>query len=193
MKFAIAPDSLTKEQFLNCFGGVYEHSEWVADIVFERGITVQDQDIAILAARMTAIVNEAGQARQMNLLCAHPELAGKLAIDGGLTAESTSEQASVGLDKCSPEEFAEFQRLNSAYGTAFGHPFIIAVRGLTRANILDAFRKRIDNDKPTELAIALAEVHKIAGIRLSALSNPAAWPQTVVPHSSSEASLIRLG
>ena len=178
MKFAIAPDSLTKEQFLKCFGGVYEHSEWVSDIVFERGITVQDQDIAILAARMARIVDDAGHARQMNLLCAHPELAGKLAIDGGLTAESMSEQASVGLDKCNPEEFAEFQRLNSAYRTAFGHPFIIAVRGLTRAKILDAFRKRIDNDKPTELNTALAEVHKIARIRLSALSNPAAWRKT---------------
>jgi 2-oxo-4-hydroxy-4-carboxy-5-ureidoimidazoline decarboxylase len=136
---------------------------------------------------MAAIVDDAGQAQQMNLLCAHPELAGKLAIDGGLTAESTSEQASAGLDKCSPEEFAEFQRLNSAYGTAFGHPFIIAVRGLTRANILDAFRKRINNDKPTELATALAEVHKIAGIRLSAFSKPDAWRKIVIPHSSSAA------
>jgi 2-oxo-4-hydroxy-4-carboxy-5-ureidoimidazoline decarboxylase len=173
MKFAIAPDSLTKAQFLDCFGSIYEHSEWVADIVFDQGITAQDQDIAILAARMAAIVEDAGQARQMDLLCAHPELAGKLAIDGGLTAESTSEQASAGLDKCSPEEFAEFQRLNSAYGTAFGHPFIIAVKGLTRADILNAFRQRIDNDKPTEFATALAEVHKIASIRLSALSSPA--------------------
>ena len=192
MKFAIALNSLTKAQFLNCFGSIYEHSEWVADIVFDRGITVQDQDIAILAARMAAIVDDAGKAQQMNLLCAHPELAGKLAIDGCLTAESTSEQASAGLDKCNPEEFAEFQRLNSAYGTAFGHPFIIAVSGLTRANILDAFRKRINNDKPTELATALAEVHKIAGIRLSAFSNPDAWPQTVIPHSSSAAHSIRL-
>ena len=168
--FAVRPHQLTRHQFLTQFGGIYEHSQWVAEAVLADGLGPDDDRISHLGRRMAAIVDDAGNERQSALLRAHPELAGKLAIDGGLTSESTAEQASAGLDRCSPEEFAEFQMLNKAYGQRFGHPFIIAVRGLTRADILAAFRRRIDNDETIEFASALAEVHKIARLRLDMLA-----------------------
>jgi 2-oxo-4-hydroxy-4-carboxy-5-ureidoimidazoline decarboxylase len=101
---------------------------------------------------------------------AQPERAGTLAVAGGLTAESTAEQAGAGLDRCSPKEFARFTELNDQYGAKFGHPFIIAVRGLGRAAILAAFETRVNNDLATEFATALAEVHKIARLRLELLA-----------------------
>ena len=168
--FAVSPQQLSRLEFLTHFGGVYEHSDWVALAMLASGIGPADNQINHLADRMAAIVDTAGKKRQLALLRAHPELAGKLAIDGGLTADSTAEQASAGLDRCSPEEFAAFRALNTAYGEKFGHPFIIAVRGLTRADILAAFRRRINNDKRTEFATALAEVHKIAHLRLEVLA-----------------------
>ena len=168
--FAVSPQQLSRQQFLTQFGGIYEHSDWVALAVLEAGLGPADDRINHLAERMAAIVDAAGKKQQLALLCAHPELAGKLAIDGGLTADSTAEQASAGLDRCSPEEFAAFRALNTAHGEKFGHPFIIAVRGLTRTDILAAFRRRINNDKRTEFATALAEVHKIAHLRLEVLA-----------------------
>ncbi len=151
------------------FGGIYEHSPWVAATIWSEGLGPGDRHLSQFAARMRAIVDAAGPARQLALLRAHPELAGKLAIAGGLTAESSSEQAGAGLDSCTPDEFASFSDLNDRYGARFGHPFIIAVRGLDRAAILAAFAARIDNDPTTEFATALAEVHKIARLRLELL------------------------
>jgi OHCU decarboxylase len=151
------------------FGGIYEHSPWVAATIWSEGLGLGDRHLSRFAARMQAIVDAAGTARQLALLRAHPELAGKLAIAGGLTAESSSEQAGAGLDSCTPDEFASFSDLNDRYGARFGHPFIIAVRGLDRAAILAAFAARIDNDPTTEFATALAEVHKIARLRLELL------------------------
>ena len=151
------------------FGGIYEHSPWVAATIWSEGLGPGDRHLSQFAARMHAIVDAAGTARQLALLRAHPELAGKLAIAGGLTAESSSEQAGAGLDSCTPDEFASFSDLNDRYGERFGHPFIIAVRGLDRAAILAAFAARIDNDPTTEFATALAEVHKIARLRLELL------------------------
>ena len=115
-------------------------------------------------------VNAGGQDQQIALLCAHPELAGKLAVTRRLTAESTAEQASAGLDHCTAAEFDEFHVLNKRYHSKFGHPFIIAVRGLDRHAILDAFRKRIDNNAQDEFVTAMAEVHKIARLRLEQLA-----------------------
>jgi len=151
------------------FGGIYEHSPWVAAAIWSEGLGVGDRHLSQFAARMQDIVDAAGPKRQLALLRAHPELAGKLAIAGGLTADSSSEQAGAGLDRCTPAEFARFSDLNDRYGARFGHPFIIAVRGLDRAAILAAFESRVDNDAATEFAAALAEVHKIARLRLELL------------------------
>ena len=165
-----APHELSRTDFLAAFGGIYEHSPWVAETLFESGLTPRDADPAVLAKRMADIVDAAGHEKQMELLCAHPELAGKLAIAGSLTADSTAEQASAKLDQCSAAEFASFQRLNKHYGAKFGHPFIIAVRGLDRATILSAFGQRVKHSAETEFATALGEVHKIARLRLEQLA-----------------------
>lgn len=167
--FTIPPDSLNEADFMTAFGGIYEHSPWVAATIWSQGLGPDDRQLAHFARRMQTIVDAAGHDSQMALLCAHPELAGKLAIAGGLTAESSAEQAGAGLDSCTPDEFARFSSLNDRYSDSFGHPFIIAVRGLDRAAILSAFEARIDNDPETEFATALAEVHKIARLRLELL------------------------
>ena len=167
--FTTPPDRLKETEFMAQFGGIYEHSPWVAASLWTQGLGPDDRRLSPFAARMHAIVEAAGHDRQLALLRAHPELAGKLAIAGGLTAESSSEQAGAGLDSCTPDEFASFSDLNDRYGARFGHPFIIAVRGLDRAGILAAFTARIDNDPATEFAAALAEVHKIARLRLELL------------------------
>lgn len=156
-------------QIIDLLGGIYEHSPWVAEQLYAEGISDADNQVERLASRMEAIVEATDDTAKLALLCAHPELAGRLAIAGDLTAESTAEQASAGLDKCTEAEFAQFSQLNAAYQDRFNHPFIIAVRGLTRADILAAFQTRIDNDPQTEFATALAEVHKIARLRLEQL------------------------
>ena len=165
-----APHELSRTAFIATFGGIYEHSPWVAETLYDQGLSKDDGDPTKLAERMAAIVDAAGDERQMALLCSHPELAGKLAISGSLTAESTAEQASAQLDQCSAKEFAEFQNLNQRYRENFGHPFIIAVRGLNRAKILAAFRKRVNHSAQVEFQTALAEVHKIAKLRLDQLA-----------------------
>jgi OHCU decarboxylase len=162
------PGGLDREGFLARYGGVYEHSPWIAGTVWDAG-AVPD-DVATLAGAMAARVEEAVLAVQLALLRAHPDLAGKLAVRDELTPESISEQAGAGLDRCSPDEFAEFQRLNDAYKARFGFPFILAVKGHDRAAILDAFRRRVGHDRATEFRQALDQVHRIARNRLQALA-----------------------
>jgi 2-oxo-4-hydroxy-4-carboxy-5-ureidoimidazoline decarboxylase len=159
-------------EFMARFGGIYEHSTWVAEGVLAQGLRSVHDDPDQLAASMAAVVDAASPERQMALLRAHPELAGRLAIAGALTADSMSEQASARLDQCTPQEFARFTELNTLYGARFGFPFIIAVRGLDRVAILAAFEVRVGNDADTEFAAALAQVHRIARFRLAALSSP---------------------
>jgi OHCU decarboxylase len=115
---------------------------------------------------LSAIVDAAPRDQQMALLNAHPDLAGRLAIGGGLTRESSAEQASAGLDRCTPEEFRRFTELNDAYKRKFPFPFIMAVKGKSRVEILKAFEHRIHNTEDAEFRTALAEVHKIALLRL---------------------------
>jgi len=163
---------LAREAFVARFGGIYEHSPWVAEAVWDAGGPPADPDTdpEALADAMAAAVEAAGEAAQLALLRAHPDLAGRLAVAGGLTADSASEQAGAGLDRCTPQEFAEFQRLNAAYKARFGFPFIIAVRGLDRAAVLEAFRRRLGNDRAAEFREALDQVHRIARLRLRAQS-----------------------
>ena len=162
-------EKLNQAEIVSLLGGIYEHSPWVAKILFTQGITSQDNDLYFLADRMKKIVDASSEKIKLSLLQAHPELAGKLAISGNLTKDSTAEQASAGLDQCSKEEFAEFSKLNFEYTKKFGHPFIIAVKDLTRAGILTSFKERINNGNQTEFETAITEVHKIAFLRLKAL------------------------
>jgi len=118
----------------------------------------------------SAVVETAGDQRQLDLLRAHPDLAGKLALDGGLTKESTSEQAGAGLDQCTPDEFARFKSLNDVYTAKFGFPFILAVAGYGRHEILEIFERRVGNDVAIEMREALDQVHRIALFRLIGLA-----------------------
>lgn len=164
------PSGLSRQCFVARYGGIYEHSPWVAEAVFAQGIISAVDEPGVLAKRMAAIVEAAGPERQLGLLRAHPELAGRLAMAGSLTASSKAEQAAARLDACTPAEFARFQELNSTYTAKFGFPFIIAVRGLSRSQILGAFEFRIGNEPDDEFKTALAEVHKIAHLRLEAMA-----------------------
>jgi OHCU decarboxylase len=119
-----------------------------------------------LFAALQAVVKRASPAEQLALIRAHPDLAGKAAIAGDLTDDSRREQSSAGLDRLTPEQFATFTRLNTAYRARFDFPFIICAREHTRESILTSFETRLGNDADQERAIALAEIGKIAHLRL---------------------------
>jgi len=153
------------------YGGVYEHSPWVAERVSALG--VDTSDVALLADVMADIVDNAASEQQLELIRAHPDLAGKAQVAGELTADSTAEQASAGLDQCSQEEFERFQALNTAYHDKFGFPFVMAVRDSSRGEILEAFTQRLENDYELEFETALVEIHKIARLRLEAMEQEA--------------------
>ena len=157
----------TREQFVARYGGVYERSAWVAEETYDLGADVSDA--THLAEIFAHCVDEAPFDRKLTLIRAHPGLAGKAAVAGELTSESTEEQSSVGIDRCTAEEYAEFQSLNSKYKEKFGFPFVIAVRNSNRSDILRTFAERLENDKESELATAITEIHKIARMRLEAM------------------------
>lgn len=161
------PSTLSEEQFLAVYGGIYEHSPWVAQAVWDARPLPDAVDA--LHAAMKAAVDAAPRERRLALIRAHPDLAGRAAVAGALSAASTAEQAGAGLDRCSPDEVAVFQELNAAYKARFGFPFVIAVRGLDRGDILDAFRRRLANDADTEFDTAIEQIHTIARLRLDAL------------------------
>lgn len=149
--------------FVERFGFLFEHSPWVAAAAAEK------RPFATLDAMretMIGIVDAASLDCKLALLRAHPELAGKAAIDHTLTKASTAEQASAGLDRMTPAEYRQFHALNDAYRDRFGFPFIICVRLTDKAGILLAMKTRADNSREVEIATAAAEVGKIAGLRL---------------------------
>lgn len=160
---------MEKAAFLARYGGVYEHSQWVAEAAYPGAKNVSDP--ARLSEIMAAVVNAASDAAKLDLIRAHPDLAGRAAIAGGLTAASSAEQASAGIDQCTEAEYARFQELNEQYKAKFGFPFVIAVRGKRRSDILAAFEQRVRNDKDEEMATAIREIHKIARLRLEAMES----------------------
>ncbi len=164
--FKQPPRVLDRDGFVARFGAVYEHSPWIAEMVFEEGLTPRHDRPSGLHEAMKKAVEASARDRQLALLRAHPDLAGRLAMAGGLTPHSASEQAGAGLDRCTPEEFARFTALNDAYKTKFAFPFIMAVKGKSRGEILQAFEQRIHHDAAGEFRTALDEVHKIALQRL---------------------------
>ncbi len=164
------PSGLSYEEFVTAYRGVYEHSPWVAEAVAADGLGAADDEPAALAARMATVVEAAGRERQIELLRLHPELVGRLKVGETLTRESSREQASARLDQCSSEELARFQALNEAYNARFGFPFIVAVTGLSRADILAAFAVRAQNSVGAEFRTALDQVHRIARIRIEQLA-----------------------
>jgi 2-oxo-4-hydroxy-4-carboxy-5-ureidoimidazoline decarboxylase len=161
--------------FLSALGGIYEKSPWVAERAFAGRpfATVAD-----LYTGMQSAVASAGEAEQMALIRAHPELAGKVARAGTLTTESGREQGGLGLDRLSDAELMRFERLNAAYRERFGFPFIVCVRRHTRDSILDQFERRLTNGPEQERAAALTEIGLIARLRLVDAVDGAGKPKT---------------
>ena len=151
---------MDRAAFVARYGALFEHSPWVVERAAQRG-SFED-----LHAGLMSVVAEASDEERLELIRAHPELAGKAAIDKTLTEASTAEQASAGLDRLTPEEFETFHALNRAYGERFGFPFIICVRLTDKAGILTAMAARLENDRETEIATALHQIGEIVRLRL---------------------------
>jgi 2-oxo-4-hydroxy-4-carboxy-5-ureidoimidazoline decarboxylase len=152
-----------RKTFAAVLGEVMELAPWVAD---EAYAARPFATVAALYAAMTDAVRKAPDERQRALIDGHPDLAGKAAREGNLTADSTAEQAGAGLDRLTEAEFAEFHQLNDAYRKKFGMPFIVCVRRHGKASILQQFEQRLQNDAASERAAALGEIFRIAALRL---------------------------
>ncbi|MFC5695736.1 2-oxo-4-hydroxy-4-carboxy-5-ureidoimidazoline decarboxylase [Pseudomonas sp. GCM10022186] len=162
----LTPSTLSRDAFVKAFADIYEHSPWVAEKAFDLGQDGSIDEIDGLHQRMADLLLSASHESQLALINAHPDLAGKAAVRGELTEASTSEQAGAGIHECTAEEFARFTELNDAYKAKFGFPFIMAVKGSNRHQILAAFEERIHNSPEAEFNRALAEINKIALFRL---------------------------
>lgn len=157
---------MTAAAFVARFGGVFEHSPWVAERAVAAGLGPEADSATGLHAALVAAFRAGSDAERLGVLRAHPDLAGRLAAAKRLTAASASEQASAGLDALTDAERARFVELNTAYTQRFGFPFILAVKGRTKVEILENFESRIGNDRDTEFATACAQVERIALLRL---------------------------
>lgn len=164
---------MSEEEYLRTFGGVYENSPWIAAESWRLGLDEAFDTVEGLAAAFAATVDNADIEAKRRLINAHPDLAGRAAIRGELTAESTAEQAGAGIGECSAEEFAQFQDFNTRYKNEYGFPFIMAVKGSNRLKILEAFRERLGNAPAAEFDRAIAEIHKIARWRLIEIADMA--------------------
>ena len=160
---------IAREDFVGRFGGVFEHSPFIAERAFDGGLIDEPLTSGGVHSALCQIFRAASEAERLGVLRAHPDLAGKLAIAGELTEDSRQEQAGAGLDRLSPEEHARFTALNTSYVEKFGFPFIIAVKGLNKGDILGAFETRIDYGCEEEFATATAQVEKIARLRLESM------------------------
>lgn len=156
-------NGLSREQFTRALGPLFEHSPWVAEAAWEGR---PFSDLKALHRGLCAAMHAAPEPRQLELIRAHPDLAGRLAQLGKLTAESAREQASAGLDRLPPAEMAQFQELNTAYRAKFGFPFVICARLNDRGAILAALATRLSHPPEQEREAALAEIEKIAWLRL---------------------------
>src|SRR5690606_13084992 len=160
------PSEMSREDFTARFGGVFEHSPWVAERAWELELGPAHDTAEGLHSAMVRAFRAAPAGERFRVLAAHPDLAGKLAAARRLTDASAAEQASAGLDALTDAERAEFEQLNARYTAAYGHPFIIAVRDHDKAGILAAFRRRLGNGRAEEFAEACAQVERIAELRL---------------------------
>jgi len=150
--------------FVAVLGGIFEHSPWVA----ARAFAAQPFDsVDALHRAMVGAMHAASRDEQLALIRAHPELAGRAMARGELTADSTSEQSGAGLNRCSPEELARLIDLNARYSAKFGFPFILAVKGWDRTGVIAELARRLERDPAAEFAEALAQIARIAGLRLA--------------------------
>ena len=159
-------NGLDHAEFVRRLGGIIEHSPWIAGAAWhERPFaSIEALHAAMVGALMGAPIDT-----QLAVIRMHPELAGKAAIRGEMTADSIGEQGGAGLSQCSPQEFARLSALNRAYNAKFGFPFIVAVNGLDRAAIIERFASRLENDRAAEFNEALAQIARISRLRLAQL------------------------
>ena len=152
--------------FVAALGGVFEHSPWIAEAAWDARPFAS---VDALREAMLAVLDRASEEQKLALIRAHPELGGKEAAAGTLTVDSKGEQASAGLDRCSAEELRELRAGNLAYREKFGFPFVMAVKGRSRREILDAMAKRLANPRDVEFRASLDQIGRIARLRLAAL------------------------
>lgn len=159
-------NACSKDEFVSALANIFEHSPWIAEwAAAARPFT----GVKALLAAMTDAVDRATADQQITLIKAHPDLANKTQRAAGLTVESTAEQNSLGLDRLSDAEFEAFERVNNAYRTKFGFPYIVCVRRHTRDSVLRDFERRLPNDVATETQTSIAEICRIAALRLDQL------------------------
>ncbi len=158
--------AMSRAEFVAEFGDIFEHSAWIADRVWDSGLNASHDSVAGLHSTFADVIHAAEIQQKLSLLRAHPELGLGVASEKDLTAASQAEQQGAGLDQCSADEFAEFQRLNDSYRARFGFPFIMAVKGYRRGKILEAFRKRMENTREQELQTAVEQVIRIGLFRI---------------------------
>lgn len=163
------PSQMSADRFVQQYGSIFEHSAWIAKAAHAMELGPAHDTAVGLHSVLARVFRSASKAQKLEVLNAHPDLAGKLAAAGALTNESTSEQASAGLDLLTDQERSTFQSLNTEYVKKHGFPFIIAVRDHDKASILRAFKRRIDNSSETEFQESCRQVERIAAIRLEAI------------------------
>jgi OHCU decarboxylase len=162
---SLRPSGMSRALFVELFGDVFEHSPWIAHGAHEAGLTTAQDTAEGLHAAMVQVLSGATRERKLALIRAHPDLAGRLKLRD-LTADSQSEQASAGLDSLTPAQRDRFLALNDAYRSRFGFPFIMAVKGRSTGEILQAFEERLEHDAEQEFDTAMAEIERIAILRL---------------------------
>jgi OHCU decarboxylase len=160
------PSEMDRAAFVAAFGGIFEHSPWIAEGAFDLELGPTHDSALGVHSALARVFRAASEDQRLAVLQAHPDLAGKLAAARRLTPESTAEQAGAGLDALTDAEREAFEGLNRRYTDSFGFPFIIAVRDNTKASILAAFERRLGNDRAAEFAEACRQVERIAELRL---------------------------
>jgi len=160
-------DKLTETEFTEVFGNIFENASWIAVRLYKQKPFYNFNN---LCEKMISIFEDSDNQSKLKILNSHPDLANKAKI-GSLTPDSNKEQATAGLDQCTEEEFNEFKNLNLKYKNTFGFPFILAVKGKNKLEILINFKKRILSDKQIEFDEAIKQVKQIANLRLNELKN----------------------
>jgi OHCU decarboxylase len=163
LKQTVTELSASQEEFCRLVGPVFEHSPWIAEATWTKR---PFKSVEALHEALCATVRETREEKQLELIRAHPDLVGRAALAGTLTPASTSEQASAGLNRLTPDEVGAFQKFNAAYREKFGFPFVICARLNKKEAILDGFKKRIEHSRAQEIKTALEEIFKIAALRL---------------------------
>jgi len=160
-------NKLSKSEFIKVFANIFENAGWIAEELYNQK---PFDNFEALSSKMLNIFEATTREKQLKILNAHPDLANKIKISL-LTPDSLKEQTSAGLDQCTEEEFDEFKHLNEQYKKKFGFPFILAVKGKNKNEILDNFKKRISFDPTTEFDETIKQVKQIASLRLKELNN----------------------